>query len=410
MTFFNNAMKKSTKKSIYHQLHLWLGLSSGLVVFIVAITGCLWVFQEEITAIAEGERKVNVQEKPFITPTVAKEVALTVFPDKHIHGTAYGLADEPVEVIFYEAEPEFYQSVFLNPYTAEILEVRNHQEGFFHFVLQGHLYLWLPEAVGTEITSYGTMIFVVMLITGIILWWPKKKKGRKQRFRFIWKSNTRWRRKNFDLHNILGFYISSLALIIAFSGLIMAFNWIYFVTYVSWGGDNDPRFVIPNTSVNKSADNTLVINSLVPQIMKEEPSYKSIELHYPTTDSASVYIEVARQSGVYYSSDYRFFNQYTGEELDPKSIYSKYSQASLADKVIRMNYDIHVGAIGGIAGKIIAFIISLLCASLPITGFMIWWGRRQKEEVKQSPKKNRSSGNSKVRPKLKKPKVTLQEA
>ncbi|MTI19908.1 PepSY domain-containing protein [Fulvivirga sp. RKSG066] len=405
-------MKKSTKKSIYHQLHLWLGLISGLVVLVVALTGCLWVFQKEITTLVEGERKVIPQEKPFITALEAKETALTVFPDKHIHGTAFGKTDEPVEVIFYEADPEFYQSVYLNPYSGEVMEVKNHREGFFWFVLRGHLYLWLPKAIGTEITSYGTMIFVVMLITGIILWWPKKKKGRKQRFRFVWKPSTRWRRKNFDLHSILGFYISVVALVIAFSGLIMAFNWIYYVTYLAWGGDKDPRFVIPNTAVEQTIDKEMVINSLVPQIMEEVPEYSSIELHYPTSDSASVYIEVATQAGVYYSSDYRFFDQYTGQELESASIYGKYSEASLADKVLRMNYDIHVGAIGGVLGKIIAFIVSLLCASLPVTGFLIWLGRRNKknDDTPKALNRPKKAPVKRPKPKLKKIAADLQEA
>jgi uncharacterized iron-regulated membrane protein len=45
-----------------------------------------------------------------------------------------------------------------------------------------------------------------------------------------------------------------------------------------------------------------------------------------------------------------------------------------------MNYDIHVGAIIGLPGKILMFFISLICASLPITGVYIWWGRRNKEK------------------------------
>ena len=44
-----------------------------------------------------------------------------------------------------------------------------------------------------------------------------------------------------------------------------------------------------------------------------------------------------------------------------------------------MNYDIHVGAIGGLTGKIIAFIVSLICASLPVTGFLVWWMKRRME-------------------------------
>jgi uncharacterized iron-regulated membrane protein len=43
-----------------------------------------------------------------------------------------------------------------------------------------------------------------------------------------------------------------------------------------------------------------------------------------------------------------------------------------------MNYDIHTGAILGLPGKILMFFASLICATLPVTGFVIWWGRRKK--------------------------------
>lgn len=49
------------------------------------------------------------------------------------------------------------------------------------------------------------------------------------------------------------------------------------------------------------------------------------------------------------------FDQHTLEEIETPSIYGKYENAKVADKILRMNYDIHIGAIGGIAGKIIAF-------------------------------------------------------
>jgi uncharacterized iron-regulated membrane protein len=372
---------KSYKKTI-RKAHLILGLASGLIVFIVAITGCCWVFQQEITEWLEGDRSVAAQALPFINPEEAKNIAQAVFPNKEVHGTLYGHATDPLEVIFYEAEPEFYQSIFLNPYTGKILDVKNHRSGFFWFVLRGHLYLWLPPQIGTEIMSYGTMIFVVLLITGIILWLPKKRKYLDQRLSFKWKSSTRWRRKNFDLHSILGFYTSFLALIIAFSGLIMAFNWVYYVTYKVWGGTEAPQFIIPNNDsdvLTFTDAKEAPINRLFDKLVKEHPDYKSFEFHYPHSDSSSIYVEIATQEGVFYNSDYRFFDQYTLAEIDPKSIYSTYKTASLADKVIRMNYDIHVGAIGGIPGKILAFFISLLIATLPITGALLWWGRLKKE-------------------------------
>ncbi|MDN5202762.1 PepSY-associated TM helix domain-containing protein [Fulvivirgaceae bacterium BMA10] len=378
-------MANKRLKKIIRQTHLYLGLVSGLVVFIIAITGCCWVFRAEITRMIDGDRSVEAEDRPFITPEQAKAFALKIYPDKQIHGTAYGHATDPVEVIFYEAEPEFYHSVYLNPYSGEVLDNKNHREGFFWFVLKGHLYLWLPKAIGSQLTGYGTMIFVVMLITGVILWWPKNKKNRKQRLKFDWKTTTRWRRKNFDLHSIVGFYVSIFALVIAFSGLIMAFNWVYFVTYKTWGGDKAPQFIIPaNVSemVPPDSDENPPINRLFPILVQEYPDYESFEFHYPATDSSSIYVEISSQKGVYYSSDYRFFDQYTLAEIETPGIYGKYSNASLADKVIRMNYDIHVGAIGGLPGKIVAFLISLITATLPVTGVLLWWGRKKKERTK----------------------------
>ena len=58
----------------------------------------------------------------------------------------------------------------------------------------------------------------------------------------------------------------------------------------------------------------------------------------------------------------------------------QYKDAKVADKIMRMNYDIHIGAIGGIVGKIIAFLVSLLAASLPVTGILLWYGRTYKKK------------------------------
>ncbi len=84
---------------------------------------------------------------------------------------------------------------------------------FFRVVIDGHFYLWLPPKVGQPIVASATLIFVVLLITGVILWWPKNKAARKQRFKV--KFNAKWRRTNYDLHNVLGFYMSWVIIFIA---------------------------------------------------------------------------------------------------------------------------------------------------------------------------------------------------
>ena len=371
-----------TFKKFIFQLHKILGLSTGLVVFIVAITGCCWAFKDEIESLYDDYKKVIPQDQPILTPTKAKKLAKEIFPKNTVHGTLFKKEDDAIEVIFYDAEPEFYQSVFLNPYSGEVIQVDNHLSGFFAFILKGHMRLWLPKAIGEQVVGVSILIFIVIIISGFILWLPKKRKNLKQRLKFDWKKNTRWKRKNFDLHTVIGFYVCSLALILAFTGSMMSYNWLKYVVYKSTGGEKVPAFIIPdNKSESIERDTKIPMDYLIEKLSKENPDAESFELHYPKTLDESIYVEVSNSKGLYYDSDYRFFDQNTLEELDTNAIYGKYKDAKIADKILRMNYDIHIGAIGGITGKIIAFLVSLLIASLPVTGTLLWYGRNYKKKT-----------------------------
>ena len=60
------------------KLHLWLGLLSGIVVFIVCITGCLYAFKDEITDAMQPWRFVDPQEKEFLLPSRILAIADSV--------------------------------------------------------------------------------------------------------------------------------------------------------------------------------------------------------------------------------------------------------------------------------------------------------------------------------------------
>lgn len=370
-----------TAKKFIFQLHKYLGLTTGLVVFIVSITGCCWAFRDEIESLYDDYKKVTPQDQSILTPTKAKELAKEIFPNNTVHGTLFKKEDDAIEVIFYDAEPEFYQSVFLNPYSGKVIQVDNHLSGFFAFILKGHMRLWLPKTIGEQVVGVSILIFIVIIISGFIIWLPKKRKNLKQRIKFDWKKTTRWKRKNFDLHTVIGFYICSLALILAFTGSMMSYNWLKYVVYKSTGGEKVPAFIIPeNESEISERDSKIPMDYLIAKLSKENPEAESFELHYPKSAEESIYVEVSNSKGIYYDSDFRFFDQNTLEEIETPSIYGKYENAKVADKIQRMNYDIHIGAIGGIAGKIIAFLVSLLTASLPVTGVLLWYGRNYKKK------------------------------
>lgn len=386
-------MKKKKSGGIFRKLlrkaHLYLGLLSGLVVFLVAITGCLWAFQEEIEELTSTLPEIPKQELPVIPPVKARELAHEVFPGRLVHGTLYEAENEPIKVIFYEYEPEFYHTVYLHPYTGEVLEVDNNLTGFFPFVLEGHRYLWLPKPIGSQIVAWGAVIFAIMLISGIILWWPGNKKSRKQRFTFDWKESTRWKRKNYDLHSVLGFYVSFVALIIVFTGLVMAFEWFQASVYQSLGGEKEVAWRVPQnlSGTNKSESDTAAMDQLYYRLKEEYPQAVDLEFHYPATASEAIYVEIGYEEGVYYNADYRFYDQNSLEEISSPTIYGVYSKTGFPEKVMRMNYDIHVGAIAGLPGKFIAFFASLLCASLPVTGFLMWYGRNFKKKKATNLKK-----------------------
>ena len=107
-----------------------------------------------------------------------------------------------------------------------------------------HWSFLLKESWGKYVVGIPVIIFIGMLITGIVLWWPKNKAARKQRFWFRWKSIKNWKRKNYDLHNIFGFYSSVFALIFAITGLFYAFFVIKAAIYfISSGGTRFIRII-----------------------------------------------------------------------------------------------------------------------------------------------------------------------
>jgi uncharacterized iron-regulated membrane protein len=373
-----------TVKKVIVKLHLWLGLASGLLVFIIAVTGCIYAFQKEIQDMTQSFRFVERQSIEFLPPSVLKAAAERKLPEKHIHAVQYLGQDRAAQVIYYNYEPYYYYIVYVNPFTAEVLEVKDMTTDFFQVILDGHFYLWLPPNIGQPIVATATLVFVVMLISGIILWWPRKKKDAKQRFKVKWKA--RWRRVNYDLHNVLGFYVWGLALVAALTGLVWGFQWFAKGTYAIAGGKKNLEFSEPLSDTTKiSTSDVPMIDKVYAEMKGLYPDAKTIEVHIPETKASVVGANANADDETYWKIDYRYYDQYTMKEVPVDHIYGRFPEAKAADKLFRMNYDIHTGAILGLPGKFLAFFASLICASLPVTGVYIWWGRRNKAKEKKMP-------------------------
>ena len=368
----------TVKKAIL-TLHLWLGLSSGLVVLFLGLTGCILAFQREIEMLTVPAQYVEAQAGAFIAPSRMHKIAAAELPGKQAHSVTYGAKDKAAVVTFYHDDPEYYYLVYINPYNGKVLQVKNMDDDFFRIIIDGHFYLWLPHDVGKPIVASATLIFVVMMITGIVLWWPKNKAARKQRFSVKW--NAKWRRVNYDMHNVFGFYMSWVAIFIAISGLVWGFEWVSKSVYWATSGGKQPVAFYEPVSRSEPAGNTLPAEDRVYEKMKElYPAVETIEVHFPENDSAAIGGAANPDASTYWKIDYRYFDRNTLAEVPVTHIFGRLKDTKLADKIARMNYDIHVGALLGLPGKIMAFFASLLAASLPVTGFLIWWGRRNKKK------------------------------
>lgn len=388
--------KPSLFKKWTGKLHLWFGLSIGLIIFIVSITGTLFVFKDEVENFTRKEviyhNEQNIAQKQILPIRVLEKMVDNQLKEKYkIHWVNVPI-DKKMSYQFwwyehntaawnYFDEFPIYKSAYVNPYTGKVLKVYDEKMGFFQIVKSIHWSFLLKQDWGKYVVGIPVIIFVIMLISGIILWWPKNKAARKQRFSFKWKNIKSWKRKNYDLHNVLGFYASIFALIFSITGLFYAFLIVQMMIYFVFSGGSTvyPDFSHITTKAPIELRNETTLDKVIHTVQAKYPdSYGfAIDLGHPHMDdhehpNFSVFVKHLSYS--YHKNSSLIFDENSGELLHTYN----HEDKNFGEKTVAANYDIHVGSILGLPTKIIAFIVSLICASLPVTGFLVWWGRRKK--------------------------------
>lgn len=366
--------QKQTWKTYVSLLHLWLGLASGSIVFIIAITGCIFVFQDEVKDALHDWRFVTPQEATFKAPSILLKTVTTLHPDATPDMVVYHKENRPATV--YIERRGIPYLVHLNPYSGEITHLQNLDTDFFMVVERLHRFLLLPEEIGKQVTGVATFIFLTMLITGLILWWPKKWKNASQNFKVKW--GARWRRKNYDWHRVTGFYMILPAIVVATTGLAFTYEWVNDGLFKVGNVINDhPVFKEPAafknvaSTKNSALDTSLsVTQELMPDsgmlfVWNQGNGLPIVTGAYPEA------LDFDHQSNFY-------FHPETGELIASQYYESKNTGTQLQE----MNYGLHTGQYLGIFGKTMAFIASLFVASLPVSGFVIWYGRRKKKTSK----------------------------
>ncbi|MFW6290304.1 MAG: PepSY-associated TM helix domain-containing protein [Mariniphaga sp.] len=383
-------MARSPFKTTIIKIHQWLGLSSGLLVFLISISGAMYAFKDEIyNAVYAQDMHVSEPSGSRLPLDSLMNIVQTDLGNEHPvnYVNAYKDPDRAWRFKAYKYNPEkvsyfswceYDYVVYANPYTGEIQRKINHKYEFFQLVKMFHWSFWLRTDIGQPIVGWTVVLFVLCLITGVIWWWPRRSKFSKRKFTIRWRgvSMVIFR----DWHVVTGIFSFPIILLLALTGMVWAFKWFMALVYIVANLSTQSPATAEEPSATSGDQMPQVYETIYQNTRSYHPDAYNIFIYQLDKQENTVAAYVKNRPGVYYDSTRETYDASTGDRLSKKS----FEELTSGEKVVSMNYDIHTGAVLGIWGKIIAFIGALISAGLPVTGFVVWL-KRHRRHLKGSP-------------------------
>lgn len=382
----NNPIKRTEKKSkqkskwskLNHWLHLWLGLSSGIIVFIVALTGVLFIFCDDIIdGLAYDSLYVKEVKEQKLTPEEILKAFKKQLPDrKASYFITYRDPERTIKMASSTKDRDL-QFSWIDPYTGKVLTSGKAYD-FFYVIAHIHSGHIPFGYAGNLIVEISVWIFLIELITGLILWWPKKWNRSTKLQSFTIKRNASFKRLNYDLHNVPGFYNLLPALLITITGLIIVNKPLNKTTHKIFDGMPRAYAVIRDLKPEYDSTKTFApINPIVQKLFAKNPEAEQVKLSVAAKDSITSLFAVAAEDiglkGVQNGKTFSI-NRYTGKEIEiPVKVLNG---LDIDDTTMNL----HIGFWAGWLGKTLTLIVGLICMFLPVTGFLIWYGRRNKSK------------------------------
>ena len=216
-------------KTLFRKIHLWLSIPFGLVMSITCLTGALLVFEKEVERLVRPEL-FYVEEAgatPLPDSVLIQRIAATL-PDS-VEVTSINTFDNPRLAYQVRLSQPRRASLYVDQYTGHI-KGRYQRLPFFTTTFRLHRWLMGPSRSadggigwGKLVVGISTLMFVVVLISGLVIWWPRNRKVLKNHL--VIKVRKGWRRFWHDLHVAGGIYTLLLLLALALTGLTWSFSW-----------------------------------------------------------------------------------------------------------------------------------------------------------------------------------------
>lgn len=392
-------------KKIFRKIHLWLSVPFGLIITLVCFSGAMLVFENEVNEWFRRDLYYveTVKESPLPMDKLLEKVATTL-PDS-VSVTGVSISSDPGRAYQVSLSKPRRASLYVDQYTGEV-KGKSERSGFFMFMFRMHR--WLLDSMnpgnegifwGKMIVGVSTLLLVFVLISGIVIWWPRTRKALKNSLKIT--ATKGWRRFWYDLHVAGGMYALIFLLAMALTGLTWSFPWYRTAFYKVFGVEVQQRAAQGHEQKSDAQKRDIKLAAHREkkregnEVRKGERSRRPENNHsdmYSVTSPfvywQEIYDKLRRQnpeykqisisSGTASVSFNRFGNQRASDRYSFNTDNGEFTETSLyqhqdkSGKIRGWIYSVHVGNWGGMFTRILTFIAALLGAALPLTGYYLW--------------------------------------
>ncbi|MDE5941579.1 MAG: PepSY domain-containing protein [Muribaculaceae bacterium] len=382
---------------LFRKLHLWLSVPFGIIITLVCFSGAMLIFEPEITrAVKSDVYYVSEVKKDVLPVDVLLEEVKASLPDS-VSITGVTVFKDNTRAYQVNLSKPKRASVFVDQYTGEITG-RYERLGFFSTMFK--LHRWLLDSanphgdglkVGKLLVGVSTLVFVIALISGVVIWWPRARKNLRKSLSVPFSKG--WRGFWKGLHVAGGMYALIFVLAMSLTGLTWSFDWYRTAFYAVCGVEHTPRnFSQANAKASGSDSgerrrgrggegrhkgeggerSRRGEGRRHSEFGRWQQVYDELRAQNPDAPQITVGSESATvtlgNSGNSRASDKYEFNRRSGE----LKLTAAYGDSVPADKLRGWIYSIHTGSLGGILTRVLWLLGALLGASLPLTGYYIW--------------------------------------
>ncbi len=367
-------------KKVLFQLHWFFGITAGLVLALMGITGALYSFEDEILD-ALNPNVLLVQPQGETLPPVELVRRLESATGMTVAILRVETVGNRVAQVFFSPRPGERRGPKRNfdPYTGE-LKGDGVGEEFFDFILRLHRFLAMGE-VGKQVTAACTLVLVFFCLSGLYLRWPRKALNWRVWLTLDWAK--KGRSFNWDLHSVFGTWCLLFYLLFAITGLSWSYDWVSNgLNRLLGDAPAEQRKGGGGRGVNMSKDSPpapLVVDyvAIWDSLQKTAgPELSAYNLRLPSAGGQPATVFYLLKD----SPHPRALNSVTLDSASGAvSSVSRYAERSLGAQLLISNYALHVGSYFGIVGRIVMTVASLMMPLFFITGWLLYLDRRRKK-------------------------------